>query len=128
MAWLPYWFHAKQALRSGSNELRIQVTNTLANYLISSSGAQCLGAQEGTGMPGPYDARANGFEKQSTASGLFGPVHCSSVSHRSKVVKPRGLCETCLSAYLPYCRTLHQPALDLRKFSQQSNSLCQFPS
>lgn len=73
-AWLPYWFTTKQALRSGSNELRIEVTNTLANYLVSPAVRSSWSRMKGPGWPGPYDGRANGFELQSTASGLFGPV------------------------------------------------------
>jgi hypothetical protein len=73
-AWQPFWFGTKQALRPGENELRIQVTNTLANYLTSPAVRADWASHKGPGWPGPYDGRANAFERQSTASGLFGPV------------------------------------------------------
>ena len=73
-AWPPYWVHTKKALRAGPNDLRIQVTNTLANYLVSPAVRNSWALRKGPGWPGPYDGRANEFEKQSTASGLFGPV------------------------------------------------------
>jgi hypothetical protein len=73
-AWQPYWFHTGKALRSGQNELRIRVTNTLANYLVSPAVRADWAAKKGPGWPGVYDARAHEFETQSTRSGLFGPV------------------------------------------------------
>ncbi|HWC00879.1 MAG TPA: glycosyl hydrolase, partial [Bryobacteraceae bacterium] len=77
-AWQPYWFQTGKALRHGANELRIQVTNTLANYLISPAVRASWAAMQGPGWPGPYDQRANRFESLSTASGLFGPVRITS--------------------------------------------------
>jgi hypothetical protein len=73
-AWLPFWFNTSHALRTGQNELRVQVTNTLANYLVSPSVREAWAKRKGPGWPGPYDGRAHAFELQSTASGLFGPV------------------------------------------------------
>ncbi len=79
-AWQPYWFDTKHALRPGANELRVQVTNTLANYLTSPAVRAAWAAKKGPGWPGPYDARANAFEMQSRASGLFGPVRLAPLS------------------------------------------------
>jgi hypothetical protein len=73
-AWQPYRFRTGKALRSGQNELKIQVTNTLANYLVSPAVRADWAAKKGPGWPGVYDARAYEFERQSTRSGLFGPV------------------------------------------------------
>src|SRR5215471_2145827 len=73
-AWQPYLFRTGKALRSGQNELRIQITNTLANYLVSPAVRGAWALKKGPGWPGVYDARAHEFEVQSTKSGLFGPV------------------------------------------------------
>jgi hypothetical protein len=73
-AWPPYRFHTGKALRKGRNELRVRVTNTLANYLVSPGVRAAWAARTGPGWPGHYDARAHGFEEQSTTSGLLGPV------------------------------------------------------
>jgi hypothetical protein len=79
-AWQPYRFRTGKALRKGENELRVLVTNTLANYLVSPAVRAAWTAKKGPGWPGPnespysYDGRSNGFERQSTTSGLFGPV------------------------------------------------------
>src|SRR5260370_2861050 len=72
-AWQPYQFRTGRTLRSGQNELRIQVTNTLANYLVSPAVRADWAAKKGPGWPGVYDARAHEFERQSPKSGLFGP-------------------------------------------------------
>lgn len=73
-AWNPYWIRTGKALRQGSNELRVQITNTLANYLVSPGVRADWAARKGPGWPGVYDARAHDFESKSTRSGLFGPV------------------------------------------------------
>jgi hypothetical protein len=79
-AWQPYRFRTGKALRSGQNELRIQVTNTLANYLVSPAVRADWAAKKGPGWPGVYDARAHEFERQSTKSGLFGPVRLLAIT------------------------------------------------
>jgi hypothetical protein len=79
-AWQPYRFRTGKALRSGQNDLRIQVTNTLANYLVSPAVRADWAAKKGPGWPGVYDARAHEFERQSTKSGLFGPVRLLAVT------------------------------------------------
>jgi hypothetical protein len=73
-AWDPYWFPTGKALRQGSNELRVQITNTLANYLVSPAVRADWAARKGPGWPGVYDARAHEFERKSIRSGFFGPV------------------------------------------------------
>jgi hypothetical protein len=73
-AWKPYRFATGGALKAGDNELRVRVTNTLANYLVSDAVRKDWGSRTGAGWPGVYDGRANAFEKLSTRSGLFGPV------------------------------------------------------
>jgi hypothetical protein len=60
--------------------LRIRITNTLANYLVSPAVRADWASKKGPGWPGVYDARANEFEKQSTKSGLFGPVRLLTIA------------------------------------------------
>ncbi|MHB0877960.1 MAG: glycosyl hydrolase [Anaerolineae bacterium] len=72
--WQPYRFAAGDHLMAGENRLRVVVTNTLANALVGEHGERVLAAGGGPGWPGPYDARAREFERQSLRSGLFGPV------------------------------------------------------
>jgi hypothetical protein len=79
-AWQPYRFRTGKALRSGPNELRVQVTNTLANYLVSPAVRADWASKKGPGWPGVYDARAHEFERQSTRSGLYGPVRLLTVA------------------------------------------------
>lgn len=55
-------------------ELEIVVTNTLANVLTSERVRNDWKNRKGAGWPGPYDARAAEFEKDSRGGGLFGPV------------------------------------------------------
>jgi len=79
-AWNPYWIRTGKALRQGSNELRVQITNTLANYLVSPAVRADWAARKGPGWPGVYDARAHEFESKSTRSGLFGPVRLLTIA------------------------------------------------
>ena len=72
--WPAYRFAATAHLHPGENELRLVVTNTLANALVGPRGERILHCCHGPGWPGPYDARAREFERESLASGLFGPV------------------------------------------------------
>ena len=78
--WSPYWFQTGKALRKGTNELRVRITNTLANYLVSQPVRTAWASMKGPGWPGPYDARAHEFESKSTTSGLFGPVRLLAVA------------------------------------------------
>jgi len=55
-------------------ELEIVVTNTLANVLTSERVRNDWKNRKGAGWPGPYDARAAEFEKDSRGGGLYGPV------------------------------------------------------
>jgi len=82
-AWDPYWFRTGKALRQGTNELRVQITNTLANYLVSPAVRADWAARKGPGWPGVYDARAHDFESKSTKSGLFGPARLLAVADAS---------------------------------------------
>ncbi|MCL4852245.1 MAG: hypothetical protein KJZ78_12800, partial [Bryobacteraceae bacterium] len=77
--WQPYWLRTGKALRKGKNELRIQVTNTLANYLVSPAVRASWDAMKMIAWPGVYEARQNAFERKSTKSGLFGPVRLLAV-------------------------------------------------
>jgi hypothetical protein len=79
-AWQPYRFRTGKALRSGPNELKIQITNTLANYLVSPAVRADWASKKGPGWPGVYDARAHEFEKLSTKSGLSGPVRLLTIA------------------------------------------------
>jgi hypothetical protein len=72
--WQPYWLRTGKALRKGKNELRIQVTNTLANHLVSPAVRASWDAMKMTAWPGVYESRQIPFEEKSTRSGLFGPV------------------------------------------------------
>lgn len=73
--WEPYWFGTGKSLRKGQNELRIRVTNTLANYLVSPAVRASWASMKINGpWPGRYEAQQIEFEKRSTKSGLFGPV------------------------------------------------------
>ena len=80
-AWSPWRFRTRRALRPGVNELRIQVTNTLANYLSSPHVRALWASMKGPGWPSPYDEQAYKFEKESTSSGIFGPVRLLGVIH-----------------------------------------------
>jgi hypothetical protein len=82
-AWDPYWFRTGKALRQGTNELHVQITNTLANYLVSPAVRADWAARKGPGWPGVYDARAHDFESKSTKSGLFGPVRLLAIAAAS---------------------------------------------
>lgn len=55
-------------------EVEVVVTNTLANALTSARVRSDWSRRQGPGWPGPYDARAAVFERESRGGGLFGPV------------------------------------------------------
>jgi hypothetical protein len=68
--WPPYIFHVHGKIHDASNELRIVVTNTLANQYRETR----FWTKWSKRMLGPYHPKALQFEKDSVASGLFGPV------------------------------------------------------
>lgn len=72
VVWAPY--QIALPAQSGSIELGIVVTNTLANVLTSARVREDWQSRRGPGWPGPYDARAADFEKDSRRGGLYGPV------------------------------------------------------
>jgi len=72
-SWLPYRFSAP-SLRRGRNRLRVRVTNTLADAIVSEEGEALAHARGTPGWPGPYDARARAFEREARGGGLIGPV------------------------------------------------------
>jgi hypothetical protein len=69
-AWEPYRFSVNEYLFEGTNQLRVVVTNTLANqYTTTRFWTKWSGRRLG-----PYHPKALKFEKDSVKSGLFGPV------------------------------------------------------
>jgi len=69
-AWPPFVFSAAGLIREGPNDLRVVVTNTLANQLVTTKVFDRWEAR----YVGPYHKRALGFERDSLPSGLSGPV------------------------------------------------------
>ena len=75
--WQPFAFDVSGHLRAGLNELRITVTNTLANALLDEKVIERWDSLEGPGWHkgrATYDHAARAFEIDSLPSGLFGPV------------------------------------------------------
>ncbi len=68
--WLPFAFDVKGKIRKGNNVLKVIITNTLANQYTCSKALDKWPVKK----LGPYHSRTLGFEKESLASGLFGPV------------------------------------------------------
>jgi hypothetical protein len=68
--WHPYSFRATGKLNVGRNELRIVVSNTLANQYVTSS----IFDDWSPAKTGPYHAIAMEFEKDTAFGGLYGPV------------------------------------------------------
>jgi len=73
-SWHPFSFLISGVIKEGINELRVIVTNTLANQLTSSKVLMDWSKNKGQGWPGPYHKIALEFEESSGSSGLFGPV------------------------------------------------------
>ncbi|MBN1553336.1 MAG: hypothetical protein JXA11_01215 [Phycisphaerae bacterium] len=69
-AWAPFAFSIDGALRAGKNELKIIVTNTLANQYATTKNID----RWPTNVIGPYHAIGKVFETDSQAGGLIGPV------------------------------------------------------
>lgn len=75
--WKPFSLDLTGKLRRGRNDLRVVVTNTLANALLAPEVVARWDAMPGPGWPSSgasYDAKARRFEKDSLPSGLYGPV------------------------------------------------------
>ena len=68
--WKPFAFPVEGALREGKNELKITVTNTLANQYATTKNLD----RWPTNVIGPYHAIGKIFEQDSLAGGLLGPV------------------------------------------------------
>jgi len=69
-AWRPFSFASKGKLKPGTNELKVTVTNTLANQYVTTHALDGWSANQ----LGPYHQRALRFEADSLPSGLYGPV------------------------------------------------------
>jgi len=69
-AWQPFVFSVKGELREGRNEIRVVVTNTMANQFVTTKELDKWPAN----VIGPYHKKALCFEPDSLPSGLFGPV------------------------------------------------------
>ena len=68
--WPPHVLHVRGTIREGSNELRVIVTTTLANQYRTTR----FWSKWSKRRLGPYHPKTLVFEKDSVASGLFGPV------------------------------------------------------
>ncbi|MDO9541080.1 MAG: glycosyl hydrolase, partial [Kiritimatiellia bacterium] len=74
-AWQPFRFLVKNILRPGRNELKVIVTNTMANQYVTTRRFD----QYPANVIGPYHKIALNFEKESLPSGLYGPVRIYSL-------------------------------------------------
>jgi len=72
--WPPWEIILPEGICSGTLELEVVVTNTLANQLTSERVRNDWAQRTGPGWPGVYDARAAVFEMDSRGGGLYGPV------------------------------------------------------
>ncbi len=76
--WRPFKFDLGKTLRPGKNQLRIVVTNTLANTLLDPVVEAQWEARKGVTWPPAegftYDKMTRKFERDSLPSGLFGPA------------------------------------------------------
>ncbi len=68
------WRIELPSVSAGAHELRIIVSNTLANELTSERVRQEWSKKKGPGWPSPYHERAIRFEVDSRGGGLLGPV------------------------------------------------------
>lgn len=68
--WQPMLFPIKGKLRAGRNELRVAVTNTLANQYATTQVFEKYTAAQ----MGPYTDKESRYERESLPSGLYGPV------------------------------------------------------
>jgi len=74
--WQPFAFPIKGIIRVGKNELKVVVTNTMANQYVTTRRFD----QYPDNIIGPYHKIAACFEKESLPSGLYGPVRIYSLS------------------------------------------------
>lgn len=75
--WAPFAFDVTGRLQAGRNALSVTVTNTLANALLDDRVTTQWDNNEGPGWSkghDTYDHPARAFERDSVASGLYGPV------------------------------------------------------
>ena len=68
--WKPYAYNIKGKIKGGDNILKVIVTNSLANQYVYTNKLDKWPEVK----LGPYHSRQLVFEKESVASGLFGPV------------------------------------------------------
>ena len=68
--WQPFSFSVKGIIKSGRNELRVIVTNTMANQYVTTKKFD----RYPDNVIGPYHKIAANFEEESLPGGLFGPV------------------------------------------------------
>ena len=68
--WKPYEYNIKGKIKEGENILKVIVTNSLANQYVYTNKLDKWPEKK----LGPYHSRQLVFEKESVASGLFGPV------------------------------------------------------
>jgi len=69
-AWLPFWFDVTKCIKRGRNELRIRVTNTLANQWARPD----IRARDLAQWKNMYLEKITPFLDESLHSGLVGPV------------------------------------------------------
>jgi hypothetical protein len=76
-AWAPFVVDLEGAIRPGDNRLEIRVTNTLANAVLDpqtmDQHSRVTGT-DGVERELAYESVARSFERESLASGLFGPI------------------------------------------------------
>ncbi|MDP2932620.1 MAG: hypothetical protein Q8N81_00640, partial [bacterium] len=68
--WQSFSFPIKVIIKPGKNELKVVVTNTMANQYVTARRLD----QYPANIIGPYHKIASNFEKESLPSGLYGPV------------------------------------------------------
>ena len=69
--WEPFSYNIKGKIKEGENILKVMVTNTLANQYIYTKALDKWPVKK----LGPYHSRTLVYEKESVASGLYGPVY-----------------------------------------------------
>ena len=86
--WQPFAFDVRGCLKAGRNELRVTITNALANALLDERVIERWDSTDGPGWHKgreTYDHVARAFEKDSVSSGLFGPVTLELVNMRGHI-------------------------------------------
>jgi hypothetical protein len=74
--WGSFSFRLDSALKPGVNKLKVIVTNTLANAILSPEAESIWNAKTDNGRPKGrmWDDQTKNLEKDSVISGLLGPV------------------------------------------------------